>query len=246
MRQEGADSYLRAVEGASSFFDFLLESAARDHDLSTPTGRVNGLSDLLPFMLKVEDRVLRSELADGVAHSLGLRPELVQDQVRRARQQGRTEVGSKERETLLEASHSEKTLISWLLSDERARECFRAGTDDLSLARLPRSDLYRALLSEPAGTMDVGRLLESIEDGPLRRLVSWCAVEQDLEPVAREDLEEKVKALIEDVGLSSSRLARRKKAEVERELADAITNGDGAAARTLRDELHQLAREMHA
>ena len=60
--------------------------------------------ELLPYVLKVPDRVLRSELADSAAHALRLRPELVRDEVRRALRQGHRSEGMESAAPVLEAS----------------------------------------------------------------------------------------------------------------------------------------------
>ena len=83
VRAIGGEAYQKEVERAEGFFEFVLRAAAKEHDLSSPTGRIAALQDLLPYLTGVDDPLLRSELVDSAAHGLGVRQELVKDEVRR-------------------------------------------------------------------------------------------------------------------------------------------------------------------
>ena len=118
VREVGSEAYLRDVDRAGSFFDFLLRIASEDHDLSGPTGRVDALQNVLPYVIRMEDRVLRSELADNAADALRLPRALVQDEVRRKTRRVRESSGETGRRQLLAATHAEKTLLAWLVADQ--------------------------------------------------------------------------------------------------------------------------------
>ena len=245
VRPEGGEAYLRAVERAGSFFDFLLKVAAEEHDLGAPTGRVDALAQVLPHATRMEDRVLRSELADAAADALRLPRSLVQDEVRRKmrRQSDRSEEAS--RRPLLAAMQAEKTLVAWLVASQEVRTGCASLIDPCSLEALASPQLFGCVLEEPAGSFDLGRVLERIDDDEQRTLLSRCAVDPEHDPVRRDGLEDRVRALVEEIGLSPKRRAARRKAEVERDLAEAIGRGDPATAQALNAQLHDMAPGRH-
>jgi DNA primase len=245
VRAKGGESYLREVESAGSFFDFLLRVAQSEHDVSVPTGRVDALQTVLPYVIRMEDRVLRSELADNAADALRLPRALVQDEVRRKTSRNRDSSGEASRRQLLVATQAEKTLLAWLVADQDVRTLCASLIDPPSLQELARPQLFQRLLEAPPGSLDLGSVLEGIEDDEQRTLLSRCAVDPELAPVHREDFEGRVRALVEEIGLSPKRRAARRKAEVEKDLAEAFRRGDQAAAQALNAELHDIARALH-
>ena len=245
VRAEGSEAYLRQIERAGSFFDFLLKIASEENDLSGPTGRVDALQAVLPYVIRVEDRVLRSELADAAADALRLPRALVQDEVRRKTRRVSDRREEPSRRPMLAATQAEKTLLAWLIADQEVRSLCASLVDTDFLDELARPQLFRSLLEAPAGSFDLGGVLEAIDDDEQRTLLSRCAVDPDLDPVLRDGLEERVRALVEEIGLSPKRRAARRKATVEQDLAEAIGRGDSAAAHALNAELHEIARVMH-
>ena len=245
VRREGSEGYLRAVQAASTFFDFLIRRVQEEQDLSAPTGRVRALESLLPWVLRVEDRVLRSELSDAAADALRLPRALVQDEVRRKIRRQPSRAAEAVRRPLLNATRAERTLAAWLVADQSVRETFQTLVDESSLSELVRPELFGSLLEEPAESFDLARALDRIEDEEQRSLLSRCAVDPELEPVVRDGLEERVRSLVEEIGLSPKRRAARRKAEVEREFAAALARGDQDAAAALNAELQEFARQLH-
>jgi DNA primase len=244
VRREGGEAYLRAAERAGSFFDFLLRVARAEHDVTTPTGRVDALASVLPYAARIEDRVLRSELADVAADALRLPRARVQDELRRRLRREPSRAGEAVRRQMVAASPAEKTLMAWLAADQQAREIARGHVDESLLGELARPQIFRSLLGEPTGAFDLSRVLERIEDEDQRSLLSRCAMDPELDPVQRDGLEERVLALVEEIGGSPRVRAARRKVEVEREWAQAVERGDDEAARRLSAELHEIAREL--
>ncbi|MEM7248473.1 MAG: DNA primase [Acidobacteriota bacterium] len=249
LKARGREDFLRRLDGASSFFDFLIRVSAREHDLATPSGRVKALGELLPFVVNARDPVLRAELTDTAASGLGLRPELVRDQVRQHLRRGGGGPVHSGLEEVLEDSEittAERTLLSWLISEARVRELFRSRMGEEGWALLSRGGLYETLLSEPDDGFDLSHALEALPHQAWRRLVTRCAFDADLEPVPSEDLSEKVGDLLARLGISSQARARQDKAEIERELVSAINSGELDRARELQDRLQELAKAMYA
>lgn len=247
VRRRGAESYRALVDAAPGCFEFLLEVARREHDLDNPAGRVAALNDLLPFVVQVDDRLLRSELLDAACHGLGIKSATARREVERALKQGRSQVDwtSGGAEAAVDATMAEKTLLTWMLADGRARAAFRDIVGDEGIGQLPKAELYRAVLAEPVEHLDVSRLLDQLEDDGLRALVSACAVTPSSEPLDDQDLRAKVLSFLEGMGISDAEDARRRKADVDRLLAEALRQGDRDEARRLLAEAQALGKAIN-
>jgi hypothetical protein len=139
---------------------------------------------------------------------------------------------------------AEKTLLSWLLADGRVRQALQDLTGDEALAQLPRAECYSAILAEPADRLDIPRVLSRIDDPGLRALVATCAVEEGLEPFPADAVHEKVRSFLEGLGHSPVDVARRRKAEINRQIADAERSGDREQMRRLMTEAQALGRAI--
>jgi DNA primase len=81
LRQHTGEEFLRHVDEAVSFVDYLLTRAARFADLRNPAGRADGVDRLLPLLRKIENQVERWGYVALVAERLGVPPEVLQRQM---------------------------------------------------------------------------------------------------------------------------------------------------------------------
>ena len=247
VRAIGGEAYRVEIERAEGFFEFLLRSAAKEHDLGSPTGRIAALQELLPYLTAVEDPLLRSELVDSARHGLGLRHELVRDEVRRQLVQGRKPAESRTlaaKAADVDIPHAESLLVAWMIASDRVRAIFREAVDTATVRAMPRAAILEALLEEPDGDVDMTRVIERLEDDWQRRQVSSLAVASEHEPPPTERLEEQVRDLIDQLGMSPRDAARRRKAAVDRLLDDARKSGDQEAMKSLQAEAMELGKAI--
>src|SRR5947208_859721 len=71
IREQGADAYIKLVKEAPPYVDYLI-ARARQMDLSTGEGKLHAVNFLLPYVQKIPNRILRSELATSIAQQLRL------------------------------------------------------------------------------------------------------------------------------------------------------------------------------
>ncbi len=72
VKENGADAYRALLDGAPSFFDFLVERARGRFDLSAASGRAEAAQLVLQYINKLPNPVERSEMAKDLADRLGL------------------------------------------------------------------------------------------------------------------------------------------------------------------------------
>jgi DNA primase len=81
LRQHTGEEFLRYVDEAVSFVDYLLTRAARFADLRSPAGRADCVDRLSPLLRKIENQVERWGYVALVAQRLGVPPEVLQRQM---------------------------------------------------------------------------------------------------------------------------------------------------------------------
>jgi DNA primase len=81
LRQHTGEEFLRYVDEAVSFVDYLLTRAARFADLRSPAGRADCVDRLAPLLRKIENQVERWGYVALVAERLGIPPEVLQRQI---------------------------------------------------------------------------------------------------------------------------------------------------------------------
>jgi DNA primase len=81
LRQHTGEEFLRHVDEAVSFVDYLLTRAARFVDLRNPAGQADGVDRLAPLLRKIENQVERWGYVALVAERLGVPPEVLQRQM---------------------------------------------------------------------------------------------------------------------------------------------------------------------
>ena len=81
LRQHTGEEFLRYVDEAVSFVDYLLTRAARFADLRNPAGQADCVDRLLPLLRKIENQVERWGYVALVAERLGVPPEVLQRQM---------------------------------------------------------------------------------------------------------------------------------------------------------------------
>ena len=122
IRKKGVKAYGELLASAPSYLDYLTERATKTHDVRTPEGKVAAANAVLPYLIKVPNAMLRSELAARLAERLRVDERLLRDELRRAAGEKRGEVRVTE-EAATEANHAVKQLMrACLQSDEVAED----------------------------------------------------------------------------------------------------------------------------
>jgi DNA primase len=71
--QQGKNSFLSLLERAYSIFDYRLERAMSGVEITQTEGKLKVVNEILPFLLRVENEIERSEYIKKVSHLLQIR-----------------------------------------------------------------------------------------------------------------------------------------------------------------------------
>ncbi len=121
IRKQGGAAYGELLKNAPSYLDYLTERAAASHDLRIPQGKLAAVNAVLPYLIKVPNPLLRSELASRLAERLRVDERSLRDELRRAAGEKRAEVKVMQEEGP-EAGHAVKQLLRACLQNDEAAE----------------------------------------------------------------------------------------------------------------------------
>ncbi|MCC7497661.1 MAG: DNA primase [Bryobacterales bacterium] len=96
IREHGAGAYQQALDRAPEYFLWLADRARRRFDQRTSEGKLEMLRSLLPAVQRVSNRLERMTIANEIASYLGLAPDAVLEEFRKAAAGRRETAGMKQ------------------------------------------------------------------------------------------------------------------------------------------------------
>ncbi len=81
LQQHSGDSFLRRVDEAGTFLEYLLGRARRFHDFRTPVGQADCVARLLPLLGKIDNPIERWGYVTLLAEKLGLPPHVLEHEM---------------------------------------------------------------------------------------------------------------------------------------------------------------------
>lgn len=191
LRQHGKAAFLRYVDEAVTFVEYLLARAKRFHDVQTPTGQADCVARILPLLRQVENQVEQWGYLTLLAKKMGLPVEVLQREMglrgatRPSRQTNPRQPSVVTRHTP-SLSPVEYDLVKLMLHDNSAFEQARQqiAVDDFQEPLL--RDLYALLLRLPPGAeQDVfANMLAHASSDAEQQLVARMATESAVEDAA--------------------------------------------------------------
>ncbi len=116
IRRSGRAAYEQLVDRAPTYLDFVIAQATEAVDLSEPRARARALSEILPYLVLIPDRIERAASGDRVARRLMLDPQLVQEEIRRSmrrlREPGSRSATSDQQEPTAEEAVTSRGLVT--------------------------------------------------------------------------------------------------------------------------------------
>ena len=162
IRKHGATEYRRVLTAASGYIDYITDRAITKHGLSTAQGKMAAVNAVLPYLARVPNPILRSELTGRIAARLLLDDRLLRDELKRAAVQRRPEIRP---QRTLSATPAERKLLRAFLENGELIDELLPGliTDGLLDGMATKGLLERLLELRAAGKyVDIHQLGESL------------------------------------------------------------------------------------
>lgn len=248
----GAESYQKLLRTSSRFLDYIVEQAVRTHDQSTPSGKVETINEILPYLKLVSDRIEVLEYVDRIADRLRIDSKLIRNEFRKAVEARQERVREQIAMVTLAVKPAEQTLLELILADGEVRRAVLANLTEDDYRGLRTAELFCVLIRlEEQGVDPTWRALtEALEDDDLAqnllpRLLSESSI---LESDGEEEIgtERQRKAYESIHGLRCAQLAERQVA-LQLEINQAQRDRDDSALQQLlirKTELAHQEREL--
>jgi DNA primase len=145
IRGRGAESYYRLLKTSLPYLDYVVEQAIQDHDQTRPTGKVETLNAILPYMKMIGDRVELAEQCERVADRLKIESRLIRDELKKAVQTRREKVSERVLMASATIKPAERKLLEILLNHAGLRHRLMRQIREEDYAGLRTAELFRLL-----------------------------------------------------------------------------------------------------
>jgi DNA primase len=236
VREEGGEAYQAMVNEARPYLDFLVDRAVKEHDTSTPAGRLAFLNQMLAVAASIPEAAARDQFADRLSLRAGISEDVVRQEIRKAAVARKTTVAPPKPVSRSQLTEAERDLLTQLIVNpiEAADAVFELEPADLvglaSRALLEAAQVFaRDERAQGRSGSIASRLLSELAEGDVAFLTGLSVQVAKPAPVA-----DCIRALRE-------RRAKRERQEIQRQI-DAFQQVGGAGGGSDLDAL--LIRKM--
>ena len=146
IQQQGVEAYGRLADSAPTYFRWLADVARAKFDMQGAEGRVQAFQFLWPSLQRVHDKLERAALVNEISSYLGIDPQLIREQFRRAA----PDEGAIRRAAAISSSvpPNERLLLSCILQSEDARSAVLHYLGQSGIpANLQLKNIFEAMLA---------------------------------------------------------------------------------------------------
>ena len=214
VRKEGKAAYWDSLKTSLPYLDFVLSKFMSEHkDPSSPKAKQEIVSQILPYLVKVPNRIERAEYFTRLASRLDVDENLIVAEVRRMAQTG-TRKGSRLPSPIEQTTPAERTLLRAIL-DPRWSDMTLAQLDSALFEDLRTMQIFAGTLRLQEEDRDVTAVgLRSIlSEEADRDFVETLALDSTGIPLSQEVIESSVQALRKK---QFERLSRQIQADIKK------------------------------
>lgn len=205
IRSHGSDGYLGLLKRSQSFVDYIVEEAVKSNNQESPSGKVETINAILPYLKLIKDRIERAEHCERIADRLKIDSKLFREEFNKAVDTRSEKISERAVTATIVVKPAERKLLEILLNQASIRRqmMLQMTADDyeglrtahifrliFKLERQGREPTYPAL-SEELGDEDMAReLLAKLMISDPGDVLEGAAIDQSrLEQVTREAAE---------------------------------------------------------
>jgi DNA primase len=223
VQKHGRDAYLAELKRSQPYLEFLLERAARAHNLTRDDSRREFLQQMLAVAARIPDPATRDQFADRLAHKARVTEEVVRAEIRKAAAARRTTLPARIVQSATHVTDTERGLLWAILHQPEAAAAALRLLQPIDLEGLASEGLLLHAVELAAGDPQLlpSALMERLNDREAQMLARAGAERQA--PVL--DLNACVQAL-------QNLRVRRELSEIEAEIGRLATRDPGSARLT--------------
>jgi DNA primase len=145
IRDRGPVEYVKLLKGTQSFLDYIVEQAIRGHDQSTPTGKVETINAILPYLKLVKERIERAEHIERIADRLKIEGRLIREEFKRAVENRQEKVSPRVSMAMTAVKPAERRLLEVLLNQTAVRRRLINEMSEEDYSGLRTAELFRLI-----------------------------------------------------------------------------------------------------
>jgi DNA primase len=223
IRAHGPESYLKLLKGSQPFLDYIVDQAISSHDQTRPTGKVETINAILPYLRLVKDRIERAEHFERIADRLKIDSRLIREEFKKAAETRAERVGERAVKATLVVKPAERKLLEILINQATVRRLMMFQMTEEDYEGLRTAQLFRLIFEFEQQGVEASyhNLSQALGDDDLARDLLPALIMSDSGEISGESRE----SLESDAKLSLERLreervageAHRLRAEIKRE-----------------------------
>lgn len=207
VKKQGVEAYCSLLDKAPTYFDYLLELARQANNLRTIEGKVAAVESMLPYLVRLSNRIERLEQTKKVAEYFHVEESNIREELKRAATHNREKLEiSKTNFARQELKPLEKYLLRAILENEPAAVKLRQKLlESEDFKGLPSEPVFRAILElhKEKRAIDINalenRLTEASERDFLNQALfaqlDWVQAQGSLERIAQLHIKQEIASL---------------------------------------------------
>jgi DNA primase len=250
IRARGSEGYLKLLKGSQPFLDYIVEQAISAHDQTRPTGKVETINAILPYLRLVKDRIERAEHFERIADRLKIDSRLIREEFKKAAETRLERVSERAVRASIAVKPAERKLLEILLNEAavRRRMMFEMMEEDYEGLRTAR--LFRLIFEfeRQGAEANYPNLSQALDDEDLARelLPALMIGGFDAETPGQKQADRAEREAAESLhSLRCAKLAE-KQAALQVEINQAQRNNDSARLSELMMKKFELAKQERA
>jgi DNA primase len=250
IRAHGPENYLKLLKGSQPFLDYIVDQAISSHDQTRPTGKVETINAILPYLRLVKDRIERAEHFERIADRLKIDSRLIREEFKKAAETRSDKVGERAIKATLVVKPAERKLLEILINQADVRRLMGLQMTEEDYGGLRTAQLFRLIFEFEQQGMETSyhNLSQALGDEDLARdllpgLMIECAAPSQAENESPERAEREAAESLHT--LRCMKLAE-KQAALQVEINQAQRNSDAARLGELMMLKFELAKQERA
>jgi DNA primase len=253
VRKNGAEQYRALLKTSLPFVEYAVWRARGRHDIERPSGKVDAMNEVLPFLAQIENRNERDEYAKRVAEQLRLEEGALREELRRAAARRETKVNEARVAPRRDLTELERRFLVVVFADPGVRSLVLPSLEDEDVTGWASEPIFRALREAHLSGNPIGysEISEQLPDGARQDLASLVSVELDSLLAAWKGTWEERLTKEATYCLEQFRRKRydRDLAKLQHELQEAARNGEVERVSALilrKEELNRVLARLKA
>src|SRR5262245_6778804 len=247
IRAHGPESYLKLLKGSQPFLDYIVDQAINSHDQTRPTGKVETINAILPYLRLVKDRIERAEHFERIADRLKIDSRLIREEFTKAAETRSERVSERAVKATLVVKLAERKLLEILINQAAVRRLMMFQMREEDYEGLRTAQLFRLIFEFEQQGVEASyhNLRQALNDEDLARdlLPGLMIGEAEKSSVQPRELE-----LLANRSLNTLRIERleRQRAALVAEMKRLQQSGDYNRAGELTLKLKEVINELKA